>query len=52
MARGRLGDFLLLATMEDPAVITRILTHSGLSLDAAEPDPGTPAPRREGRAGA
>ena len=38
---------VLLATIEDPAVITRILSHLGLSLD-----PGTPeaarAPPEEG----
>jgi hypothetical protein len=31
------GRMVVLATIEDPAVITRILTHLGLSLDPASP---------------
>ncbi len=31
------GRMVLLATIEDPAVITRILTHLGLSRDSGEP---------------
>jgi len=30
---------ILLATIEDPAVIRRILTHLGLSLDTGDPLP-------------
>jgi len=32
------GRMVLLATIEDPAVIARILTHLGLPLDAGEPE--------------
>jgi hypothetical protein len=35
---------LLLATIEDPAVIARILTHLGLSLDPGAPAPGRAPP--------
>ena len=35
---------VLLATIEDPNVIARILTHLGLPLDAGEPDPARPPP--------
>jgi len=38
------GRMVLLATIEDPAVIRRILTHLGLSLDGGEPLPGQPPP--------
>jgi hypothetical protein len=31
------GRMILLATIEDPAVIHRILTHLGLSLDTGDP---------------
>jgi hypothetical protein len=33
------GRMVLLATIEDPAVIRRILTHLGLSLDSGDPLP-------------
>jgi len=36
------GRMTVLATIEDPAVIARILTHLGLSLEAGE---ASPAPR-------
>ena len=36
------GRMTVLATIEDPAVIQRILTHLGLSMDAGE---ALPAPR-------
>jgi hypothetical protein len=39
---------VLLATIEDPAVIRRILTHVGLSLDDGEPSPGRAPPSPEG----
>ena len=35
---------VLLATIEDPAVIRRILTHLGLSLDNGDPFPGRSPP--------
>ena len=35
------GRMRVVATIEDPVVIRRILTHLGLSLD-----PGTPEPAR------
>jgi hypothetical protein len=38
------GRMVLLATIEDPAVIRRILTHLGLSLDDGDPFPGRPPP--------
>ena len=38
------GRMILLATIEDPAVIARILTHLGLSLDPGEPAPGRAPP--------
>ena len=38
------GRMSVLATIDDPAVITRILTHLGLSLDPGEPVPGRAPP--------
>jgi hypothetical protein len=38
------GRMVLLATIEDPAVIRRILTHLGLSLDDGDPLPERPPP--------
>ena len=38
------GRMIVLATIDDPAVITRILTHLGLSLDPGEPAPGRAPP--------
>jgi hypothetical protein len=38
------GRMIVLATIDDPAVITRILTHLGLSLDPGEPVPGRAPP--------
>jgi hypothetical protein len=38
------GRMIVLATIDDPAVIARILTHLGRSLD-----PGDPAPGRDRR---
>ena len=38
------GRMVLLATIKDPAVIHRILTHLGLSLDDGEPLPARPPP--------
>jgi hypothetical protein len=38
------GRMVLLATIEDPAVIARILTHLGLPLETGEPDPAHPPP--------
>jgi hypothetical protein len=46
------GRMILLATIEDAAVITRILTHLGLSLESGEPDPAHPPPEINGVAGA
>jgi len=46
------GRMVLLATIEDAAVITRILTHLGLSLESGEPDPAHPPPEIDGDAGA
>jgi len=33
---------IVLAMIDDPAVVRRILAHLGLSLDAGEPLPGRP----------
>jgi hypothetical protein len=41
------GRMVVLATIDDPAVIRRILTHLGLSVDPGEPAPGRGPP--EGR---
>jgi len=38
--------------IEDAAVITRILSHVGLSLESGEPDPAHPPPEIDGVAGA
>jgi hypothetical protein len=46
------GRMVLLATIEDAAVITRILSHLGLSLESGEPDPAHPPPEIDGGAGA
>jgi hypothetical protein len=35
---------VVLATIADPAVIRRILTHLGLSLEPGEPEPGRGPP--------
>jgi len=45
------GRMVLLATIEDAAVITRILTHLGLSLESGEPAPAHPPPDIDGVAG-
>jgi len=37
------GRMTVLATIEDPAVIHRILTHLGVSMDAGEPSPAARA---------
>jgi hypothetical protein len=42
------GRMILLATITDPAVIGRILTHLGLSLDDGEPSPGRAPPGSDG----
>jgi hypothetical protein len=42
------GRMILLATIEDAAVITRILAHLGLSLESGEPDPAHPPPEVDG----
>lgn len=41
------GRMILLATIEDPAVLARILTHLGLSLDPGEPVPGRAPPEHD-----
>ena len=41
---------ILLATIEAPAVIARILTHLGLSLDPGTPDPARAPPEEGGQA--
>lgn len=41
------GRMVLLATIEDPAVIRRILMHLGVSLESTEPDPAHPPPGDE-----
>lgn len=46
------GQMVLIATIEDPGVITRILTHLGLSLDRGAPDPARPPPDSDGGEGA
>jgi hypothetical protein len=46
------GRMVLIATIQDPVVITRILTHLGLSLDPGAPDPARPPPDIDGDAGA
>jgi hypothetical protein len=38
------GRMIVLATIEDPAVIRRILTHLGLSLEAGEAAPSRAPP--------
>jgi hypothetical protein len=42
------GRMVVLATIEDPAVVRRILTHLGLSMEAGEPLPGRAPPWTEG----
>ena len=42
------GRMVLLATIMDPAVIHRILTHLGLSLDNGDPSPGRAPPWVDG----
>ena len=39
---------VLLSTIADPAVIRRILTHLGLSLDDGDPSPGRAPPWADG----
>jgi hypothetical protein len=39
------GRMVVLATIDDPAVIHRILTHLGLSTDPGEPALGRAPPR-------
>jgi hypothetical protein len=38
------GWMVVLATIDDPAVIHRILTHLGLSTEPGEPTPGRAPP--------
>jgi hypothetical protein len=38
------GRMVLIATIDDPAVIRRIMTHLGLSLDDGDPLPARPPP--------
>jgi len=38
------GRMVVLATIEDPAVIRRILTHLGLSMEGGEPLPARAPP--------
>ena len=38
------GRMIVLATIDDPAVIARILTHLGRSLDPGDPVPGRAPP--------
>lgn len=45
------GRMVVLATIDAPAVIARILTHLGLSMDSGEPAPGR-APPEDGPASA
>jgi len=42
------GRMILLATIDDPTVIHRILTHLGLSLDNGDPSPGRAPPWADG----
>lgn len=42
------GRMVMLATIEDPAVIRRILAHLGLPLDGDAPDPAHPPPWGDG----
>ena len=46
------GRMVLLATIEEAAVITRILTHLGLPLESDEPAPAHSPPEFDGAAGA
>ncbi len=39
------GRLRLIATIHDPAVIRRILTHLGLSRSGQSPGPAPPEPR-------
>jgi len=41
------GRMVVLATIEDPAVIRRILTHLGLPMGVGEPLPGRAPPGAE-----
>ena len=41
------GRMIVLSTIEDPAVIRRILTHLGLSMDGGEPVPARAPPEAE-----
>jgi hypothetical protein len=43
------GRMVVLATLDDPAVIRRILTHLGLSLEPGEAAPGRRRPGRTSR---
>ena len=45
------GRMVVLATIEDPAVIRRILTHLGLSMEGGEPLPASAPPEAEGGLG-
>jgi hypothetical protein len=42
------GRMLVLATIDDPAVIHRILTHLGLSMEPGEPVPSRGPPEGDG----
>jgi hypothetical protein len=39
------GRMVVLSTIDDPAVIRRILTHLGFSMEEGEPLPGRAPPR-------
>ena len=41
------GRMVVLATIADPAVIRRILTHLGLSMEGGEPGPARAPPEAE-----
>ena len=43
------GRLVVLATIDDPAVIQRILRHLGLSLDAGDPVSARGSPEADGR---
>ena len=44
------GRMVVLATIDDPAVIQRILRHLGLSLDTGDPASARGSPEADGRA--
>jgi hypothetical protein len=42
------GRLRLIATIEDPATVTKILAHLGLPTEAPTPSPARPPPHQHG----